>query len=699
MDAKKNDAPQLKTDIGLISALSIVVGMVLGAGAFMKPAAVMAASHDSSWALAAWVVGAVFSIAGGLTLCELGVLFPRTGGVYVFLEETYGPKTAYLYGWMLTFIFGPATIGALAGYFSSVFCLLFGISDHHITVVGLSVIAFVVFVNSIGVKQAGYLQVVATFCKLIPLLFLIIFGLWKGNGHVLNIATHSTAVTSFSLAVIATLFAYDGWAQVASVAGEMKNPGKILPQAIIGGLIFLSAVYILINLAIIKVLSPAQMVALGHDASSIAAQKLFGLYGGNLVSVGIMISIIGGLNGYIMTLSRVIFTMAERNQLPVSGVWIKIEPDSKTPVNASLLLAVLAFIYLQVLDADRLSDIAIFAVWIFYLLSFIAVFIARKKMPQAQRSYKVPFYPLTPLIAIGGALYIIYGMCASHPLYAVVSTGLTLAGIPVLYLITHRLPRFAGFAVSKKYVVLAAAFFSCGALLLFPQIKDTRPVLRVAIETSNPPIAFEDETGKPTGLDIDIIQAVAREMGYRVSFRATAFALLFSAVENDLADVAISELTITEQRKKIVDFTKSYYQSALALLVRHESTARTLDDLKGKAIGVKNRSTGELYMENHPGYTLRRLSIFPDLAQLLNDGVIDGIVFDKPIIEQWLARRTVAGRMILLEGQEAYGIAYQKKNPDLGRKLNKAIDTLAQSGKLDGIINKWLSAAAGQTAE
>jgi amino acid transporter/ABC-type amino acid transport substrate-binding protein len=691
MDERKNDAPQLKTDIGLVSALSIVVGMVLGAGAFMKPAAVMAASPDSSWALAAWVVGALFSIAGGLTLCELGVLFPRTGGVYVFLEETYGANVAYLYGWVLTFIYGPGTIGALAGYFSSVFCLLFGIPNHYIAVVGLSAIAFVVFVNSVGVKQAGYLQVVATFCKLIPLFLLVVFGMWKGNGHVLNIATNTTAATSFSLAVIATLFAYDGWAQVASVAGEMKNPGKLLPQAIIGGLIFLSAVYIAINVAIIKVLSPAQMVALGHDASAIAAQKLFGLYGGNLVSVGIMISIIGGLNGYIMTLSRIIFTMAERNQLPVSGVWSKIEKDSKTPVNASLLLAVLAFIYFQVLDADRLSDIAIFAVWIFYLLSFIAVFIARKKMPLAQRSYKVPFYPLTPLIAIAGAIYIIYGMFASHPLYAFVSVGLTLAGIPVLYLITHKLPWFHGFAVSKKYIVLATAVFACSAILLFPQIKDTRPVLRVAIETSNPPIAFEDETGEPAGLDIDIIHAVAREMDYRVSFRATAFSLLFSAVENDLADVAIGELTITEQRKKTVDFTNSYHQSSLALLVSPDNMAQKLDDLKGKSIGVKSRSTGDFYLENLPGYTIRRLSIFPDLAQLLNERVIDGIVFDRPVIEQWLARHDIAGRIITLEGQEEYAIAYQKKNPDIGRKLNKAIETLAKSGKLDVIIKKWLT--------
>ena len=215
-----NRPAELKKDIGLVSALAIVVGMVLGAGAFMKPPAVMAAAGDSSWALAAWVIGAVFSMAGGLTLCELGVLYPRTGGVYVYLEEIYGPKVAYLYGWMLTFIFGPATIGALAGYFSSVFCLLFGIPDHYLPVIGLAVMAFVLFVNSVGVKQAGYLQVLATFCKLIPIALLAFFGLWKGNGHVLNLSTGVTASATFSVAVIATLFAYDGWAQVASVAGK-----------------------------------------------------------------------------------------------------------------------------------------------------------------------------------------------------------------------------------------------------------------------------------------------------------------------------------------------------------------------------------------------------------------------------------------------------------------------------------------------
>ena len=685
-----NRPAELKKDIGLVSALAIVVGMVLGAGAFMKPPAVMAAAGDSTWALAAWVIGAVFSMAGGLTLCELGVLYPRTGGVYVYLEEIYGSKVAYLYGWMLTFIFGPATIGALAGYFSSVFCLLFGIPDHYLPVIGLAVMAFVLFVNSVGVKQAGYLQVLATFCKLIPIVLLAVFGLWKGNGHVLNLSTGVAASATFSVAVIATLFAYDGWAQVASVAGEMKNPGKILPRAVVGGLIFLSVVYIVINVALLKVLSPSEMVALGHDASAIAAQKLFGLYGGNLISVGIMVSIVGGLNGYVMTLSRIVFTMAERNQLPGSGALSRIEPDSKTPVNAGILLVVLSFIYLRMLDADRLTDMAMFAIWIFYMMTFAAVFIARKRFPDAVRGYKVPFYPVTPLVAIGGALYIMYGMILSQPVNAMVSLVLTLAGIPVLYGMTHGLPRFEGFAVSKKYLVLGGAVLILAALLITPKFIDTRPVLRVAVEISNPPIAFEDETGKPAGLDIDIIQSVAGEMGYRIAFRATPLDHIFPALEKDLVDAAISELTVTPERSRQAAFTRSYHQGTLAMLVHADSPATTLADLRGKAVGVKSRSTGEKYMNGRSEYRLWRMSVSSDLLEHFKNGALDAVVFDKPIIDEWLAQGLVRGRSLPFGEQEEYAIAYRKEDTQLGRKIDHALDKLIKSGRLEEIQKKWL---------
>jgi len=424
---------EMHKDLGLIAALSLVVGMVLGAGAFMKPPAVLAMAGDSTSALTAWVIGGLLSMAAGLTLCELGVLFPRTGGVYIYLEELFGPKTAFLYGWMIMMLYGPAAIGALAGYFSSVFCTLFGLEPQYGVVVSAGVMAFVIFVNSIGVREAGWLQTGATFCKLIPVFLLVVFGLWKGHGQVLGMSSDIPIAAPFSAAVLATLFAYDGWAQVASVAGEMKNPGKILPQAIIGGVTFLSVVYIIINIALLKVLPADQIVSLGHAASEIAAQKLFGLIGGNLVSVGIMVAILGGLNGYAMTLSRTIFVMAERGHIPGAGLWKRIDLDSKSPLNALLLLMGFSYLYYRLLDADRLSDIAMFSIWIFYLLTFIGVFIARRMYADMPRSYKVPLYPIIPLIAIGGAIYVLFGMITAQFANGIAAIAMILIGLPVYY--------------------------------------------------------------------------------------------------------------------------------------------------------------------------------------------------------------------------------------------------------------------------
>ncbi len=688
---KEKDVSGLKAEIGLIGALSIVVGMVLGAGAFMKPAAVMAAAGNSSTALFAWLLGAVLSMAGGLTLCELGVMFPRTGGIYVYLEEIYGGKTAYLYGWMISVIFGPATIGALAGYFSSVFCLLFNLPGHYTPAVGFSVMAFVLFVNSIGVKEAGYLQIAATFCKLVPIVLLSVFGLWKGTGNILDMTT-GTVAAPFSVAVIATLFAYDGWAQVASVAGEIRNPGTILPKAIIGGIALLSILYLLINFAMIMVLSPAQMVSLGHDASSIAAQRLFGLYGGNIIAVGIMISILGGLNGYVMAISRVVLTMSERGQLPGSGALGRIEDDSKTPVNASIMLVTLSFIYLQLFNSDRLTDLAMLSVWVFYLLSFLAVIIARRRMPGAERSYRVPLYPLTPIIAIGGAIYIVVGMAASKPLDACFSVGLTLLGLPVLAMTGSGTGFSSGLRVSKKYLVLIGAVVMTLLLIIATRVIDTRPMLRVAIESSTPPIAFEDRGGKLAGMDVDIMNALGREMDRQVSFRPTSFANLFLSLEKNLADVAISGISVTDERRQKVGFSHNYHECRLALLMHGNSTARTLADVHGR-IGVKSGSTGEYYLKRLPEHTVMSLDVPSDLVSMFTAGQLEAVILDRPMIDLWLDRGMVSGRVMDLDEQEKYAVALRKDDAETFGLINKALEKIRKSGELDQIKQKWLTPA------
>lgn len=693
MDHDTHKQPELRKDLGLVAALSLVVGMVLGAGAFMKPPAVLAAAGDSSSALIAWAIGGALSMAGGLTLCELGVLFPRTGGVYVYLEELYGEKTAFLYGWVIMTVFGPATIGALSGYFSSVFCLLFDLPARFAPVVAAGVLAFVLMVNSINVRTAGKLQTVATFCKLIPIALLTFFGLWQGNGQVLGMTAGVKTAAPFSVAVLATLFAYDGWAQVASVAGEMKNPGQILPRAIIGGVSFLCLVYAMINVAFLKVLPADQIAALGHEASTLIAQQLFGLSGGNLIAVGIMISILGGLNGYTMTLSRTIFVLAERKQIPGYSLWQTIDPDSQSPLNAMFLLAGLSYFYYRLLDADRLTDVAMFSIWLFYLAAFIGVFIARRTHADQPRSYRVPLYPVVPAVAILGAVYVLFGMITNDFANGIASIALTVLGLPVYFFMRSRHAGRISGPVLKKRVQVGLVLI-CLVLLVGASTYwlDSRPEIRVGIEPVSPPFAFE-ENGKLTGYDVELIEAVAARAGYRVSYRPLLLQNLFEAFDKDFIDAAISSLSITAARQERVGFTTPYIEDGgLALLTPPGANLTATKDLSGRRIGVHEGSTGQTLAATLSGATIQAFRSNHDLNQSLLSGGIDAILHDRLMLEYAVAQGQLPPRARIIPLQtEVYAIATNKQNRELGEKLNKALLDLKKEGHLTQLRQKWLA--------
>ncbi|CUH96596.1 putative membrane protein [Propionispora sp. 2/2-37] len=688
---------KLRTDLGLISALSLVVGMVLGAGAFMKPPAVLAAAGDFNWALAAWGIGGLFSISGGLTLCELGVMFPRTGGIYVYLEEIYGPKVAFLYGWMTSVIFGPAMVGTLTGYFSSVFCLLFTIPDYYTSVVGAGVLGFIAFINSVGVKQAGYLQTVATFCKLVPIALIAVFGIWKGNGQVpLFTASDGALETTapFAVAILATLFAYDGWAQVASVAGEIKNPGKVLPKAIIGGILFLVLTYLAINVAIFKMFAAGEMVALGHDASSIAAQRMFGLMGGNLIAVGIMISILGGLNGYVMTLSRTIYIMGQRRQILGASFLRKVDNDSGSPVNALLVLVVSAFVYSRLLDADRLSDIAMFSVWLFYLLTFIAVIVARMTHPDLPRPYRVSFYPVVPLIAIGGALYVIYGMLSYQFFNGIASIALTLAGLPLYYYLNRTENKSNLFARWKtKYIVGLGALLVMGLLTLFAQVVDHREEIKVGIVPQFAPFAYEDGTGRLTGFDIELMNTIAQKAGLKISYQMVSLEYIFDALNHEYVDIAICSLSDTPERQKRVHFTQPYIEKGgLALLTRQGAAVREMKDLSGIKVGVPQGSTAEDFTRSSRLSSVQAFQSNPDMIQAFNQGWIDAIVFDKLILEYFVSQKMITQpTMLKLIQPENYAIAYANKHKELGERLKRILSDMKANGELEALYQKWFS--------
>ena len=435
MNKEQENKQGLKKDLGLIAAMALVIGMVIGSGIFMKPGKVIAAAGDSTMALTAWALGGIITLAAGLTVAELGAQIPKTGGLYAYLDEVYGKFWGYLFGWVQTLIYGPATIAALGLYFASLLIPFFSFDQSMKMPIAIIAVLFLSGVTSLGSKYGGFIQSVATAGKLIPIALIAIFGIIKGNGQILGMTSGAGQAAGMGVAILATLWAYDGWIGVGFVAGEMKNPAKQLPQAIVIGLGVVMVAYLSVNLAILHVLPASEVVKLGQLAAGTAAGVLFGDIGGKLISSGILVSIFGTLNGYILTSPRVPYAMALRGQLPASGFIAKASDKFGTPINATIVQVVLTLLLMTLGDPDRLTDIAMFIIWAFYILAFIAVFVMRKRNSADSRPYSVPAYPLVPVIAIAGAAYIVISTLINNPTDTLYALGITAAGIPVYWLI------------------------------------------------------------------------------------------------------------------------------------------------------------------------------------------------------------------------------------------------------------------------
>jgi basic amino acid/polyamine antiporter, APA family len=428
---------QLKRQIGISVAMSLVMGTVIGSGIFMKPGRVIEYAGGSNLAMLAWILGGLLSIAGGLTMAEISVQFPKTGGLVVYLEEVYGKVWGYLSGWMQTVVYGPAIMGALGLYFGSLLANFFNWDPDLKPWLGIGAVVFLFAVNSLGTRYGGFVQTVSTIAKFIPIILIAVLGLVKGDVQIWNASSGAAEQLGMGAAILATLWAYDGWMLVGNVAGELKNPGKHLPIAIVGGLSIVMVAYVLVNLAMLHVLPASEIVSLGENSASTAAGLVMGSIGGRVISIGILISIFGCLNGKIMAFPRVTYAMAERGQLPFSGFFSKVHPTLGTPIAAAFLQVVIAIVMMRVTDPDYLSEMAIFAVYVFYILAFIAIFLLRKRNPGATRVYSVPLYPVVPLIAIGGSLFVVISTLMNQFYDCLWAILITLLGLP-LYLYMNR---------------------------------------------------------------------------------------------------------------------------------------------------------------------------------------------------------------------------------------------------------------------
>ena len=439
----------LKPTIGLFTAVTIIVGTIIGSGVFVKPSSVLEYAGTSNMALWAWVIGGVLTLASGLTIAEVGAQITRTGGLYAYIKDIYGAFWGFLTGYTLTVLYGPAIIVSLILFLGILTTNFFALSQFWVIPIGVGIFIFLLTMNVIGTYYANTVQNLTTLAKLIPIFAIVVFGLIFGQSGVFGqdvtqLIMNENGTVNFGRAILATLFAYDGWIMLTTMSGEMKNPQKHLPLAMLIGILIVTCVYVLINIAVFKILPASEVLQFGNGVSAEAATVLFGDIGAKIVNIGLIVSIIGTLNGKVMTFPRIPFAMAQDGLLPGSK-WVQyVSHRLETPIGAHAVMTVLTLLILSlnllfptVFDADYLSEITIFIIYLFYMAAFIGLFILRYKNRGQTRAFSVPLYPFLPILALCGGLFIVVNTVISDFLGAGIAVAGLLIGIP-LYELTIR---------------------------------------------------------------------------------------------------------------------------------------------------------------------------------------------------------------------------------------------------------------------
>jgi APA family basic amino acid/polyamine antiporter len=426
----------LKTDLprtlGLLDALSIVIGCVIGGGIFLVPNLIAQNVPSAISILGIWVFAGVVSFFGALACAELGAAMPATGGQYVFLREAYGPLAGFLCGWTNFLIARGAQSAWLAVVLSIYISYFHPFGPVASKAIAVAAIVLFTFVNYRGVSLGALVQKSFAAAKLAGILVIVGGAFLFGHASAAPAAAAAPiTLSSFGVALIACLLAYDGWVQMSFVAGEIKNPSRNILLALGFGIAAVIAVYLLANLAYLRVLSIPEISASTHVGAD-AAERVMGPVGGTLVSVIILLSIIGSLNGAVLTCPRVYFAQAQ------DGLFFRrfaeVHPRYQTPGFAILAQGVWATILIVSGSYETLIDYAMFAIWLSYAFMIAGVMVLRRTQPDLPRPYRMWGYPVTPLLFLGIALWFLGNMLITRPVPSFAGLGLIVSGVPVYFL-------------------------------------------------------------------------------------------------------------------------------------------------------------------------------------------------------------------------------------------------------------------------
>jgi len=445
---------RLLRGLGFIDAAAIVVGSMIGTGVFLKSGIMAQQVGAPAWVLLAWVLAGALSLAGALTYAELGAMFPRAGGEYVYLKEAYGELTAFLFGWTRFWIAGPGTIAAYA-----VGAATFLEGAVALDVVGgkagmgMLFILFFTALNCLRVTVGGHVQSVITGVKVLLILGLIVGVLFFSPdvslAHLAETSSVPLTLSGLGLAMLAALWAYDGWNNLPMAAGEVKNPERNLPLSLILGVMLVLVIYCLINLGYFLALPLEEVLSANSGlnpqalpVATKAAMTFMGAAAVGVVSIAFVISALGAMNGSVLTNARVPYAMAQDGLFFHQLAYLS--PGTRVPVISILVQALIAAAMAALGTFDQLTNYVVFSSWIFYGLVCAGVMVLRHKRPELARPYRVMGYPFVPAVFVGVSLLLIVNTVWTMPVETAIGLALIALGVPVFHGLRARWRRSAG---------------------------------------------------------------------------------------------------------------------------------------------------------------------------------------------------------------------------------------------------------------
>lgn len=439
-DQRDSYGERLPRTVGLVGAVAVLVGTTIGSGIFRVPATVADRLGEPGPFLLAWILGGVLALFGALTLAELAAMYPRSGGVFAFLEEGIGRLPAFLFGWSQLAVIRASALGAISTIFAEYLGRFIPLSPREVQFVAAGVIFAVGFLNYVGVQRAGVVMNIATLAKYAALIGLVVLAFGSGGGsaaHFTPAWSGSLNLSAVGIALVSIMWAYDGWADLTYMAGEVKDPGRTLPRALIIGTLLIVLIYVSVNAAYLYMVPIGEMAGQPLIAAT-AMERIpgIGAMGANVIAGVVMLSTFSSVNGSMMSSPRIFYAMADRG---LFFPWIaRVSPRFQSPSAAIWLATALGVTYVLFNDFQQLADKFVLGIWPFYILAVAGIFRLRARLPQAERPYRALGYPVVPVVFLLAATGMVLNALVTDPVNTGITFAIILAGVPVYFLWNRR---------------------------------------------------------------------------------------------------------------------------------------------------------------------------------------------------------------------------------------------------------------------